>query len=68
MIEKDITRLDRLRQYYADNGIMPTYSQMQEITDLCKNGCYKFALRMIKERRLKKVGNRIAPGDMFFLN
>lgn len=68
MKENDRKNLDKIRQFYADNGILPTYSEMKDLIGFSKHGCYKFAQRMIKLNRLKKIGRRIAPGELLFVD
>jgi len=65
----DKETMDKIRQFYADNGIMPT---LKEITGFLgrksKGSAWKFVERMIKIDRIRKINGRIAPAGLFFVD
>jgi hypothetical protein len=69
MEKADTRKLEKIREYYAEHGIMPTYKKICELLGFSSNNAaYKFVAKMIKLKRITKVDSRIAPGSMFFVN
>ncbi len=68
MKKYDIERMNKVRDFYSKNGIMPTYLQLESLLDRTRNAVFKFVVKMIKNGRIKKIGSRIAPGDFFLLD
>jgi len=65
--ESDRRILFLIRNYYAENGIMPTYRIIQEMAAYASvNSAYKLVKRLIQAGYIKKLGNRLAPDNLYY--
>lgn len=64
---RDSAYLHTLRDYYAENGVMPSYAHMARLLGLrSKNAARKVVQRLSRDGFLRSTGgNRIAPTEEF---
>jgi repressor LexA len=60
--------LARIREYYAQQGVMPSYAQLSLLLRFkAKNASFKLAARLVASGHLKVgPGGRLAPDELFF--